>query len=108
MENCNGIHLKLNYFGLIKAKILPPRGLLLPILPIKINDKLMFPLCHTCATNENQKPCKCSDKDRVLIHTWCTPEINLAINMGYIIIEIYEVFNWSEILQMNKDYFQTI
>ena len=56
----------------------------------------MFPLCRTCTVNENQKPCKCSNKDRVLIHTWCTPEINLAINMGYIIIEIYEVFNWSE------------
>ena len=27
---------------------------------------------------------------------WCTPEINLAINMGYILIEIYEVLNWSE------------
>ena len=56
----------------------------------------MFPLCHTCTTNENQQPCKCPNKDRVLIHTWCTPEINLAINMGYILIEIYEVLNWSE------------
>ena len=53
-EDCNGKHLKLNYFGLIKAKILPPRGLLLPVLPIKINNKLMFPLCRTCATNESQ------------------------------------------------------
>ena len=32
----------------------------------------------------------------MLIHTWCTPEINLAINTGYILIEIYEVLNWSE------------
>ena len=54
MEDCNGMHLKLNYFSLIKAKILPPPGLLLPVLPIKVNDKLMFPLCHTCAINENQ------------------------------------------------------
>ena len=88
--------MKLNYFGLIKAKILPPCGLLLPILPIEINNKLMFPLCHTCAMNESQQACKCPDKDRVLIHTWCTPEINLAINTGYILIEIYEVLNWSE------------
>ena len=95
MEYCNGMHLKLNYFGLIKAKILPPRGLLLPILPIKIN-KLMFPLCCTCAMNESQQSCKCSHKDRVLINTWCTPEINLAINMGNILIEIYKVLNWSE------------
>ena len=27
---------------------------------------------------------------------WCTLEINLAINTGYILIEIYEVLNWSE------------
>ena len=90
------MHLKLNYFGLIKAKILPPHGLLLPVLLIKINNKLMFLLCHTGTMNENQQPCKSPDKDRVLIHTWCTPEINLAINMGYILIEIYEVLNWSE------------
>ena len=95
-EDFNGMHLKLNYFGLIKAKILPPWGLLLPVLPIKINDKLMFPLCHTCALNENQQTCNCADKDRILIHTWCTSEINLALHMGYILIEIYEILNWSE------------
>ena len=69
MEDCNGMHLKLNYFGLIKAKILPPCGLLLSVLLIKINDKLMFPLCHTCAMNENQQTCNCLDKDRILVHT---------------------------------------
>ena len=102
------MHLKLNYFVHIKAKILPPHGLLLPVLPIKINNKLIFPLCHTCALNESQQACKCLNKDRVLIHTWCTPEINLAINMGYILIEIYEVLNWSQnwSLLMNEVCFQ--
>ena len=80
----------------MKAKILPSCDLLLPVLPIKINNKLMFPLFHTCASNESQQVCRCPNKDRVLIHTWCTPEINLAINIGYTIIEIYEVLNWSE------------
>ena len=56
----------------------------------------MFHLFHTCASNESQQVCNCPNKDRVLIHTWCTPEINLAINIGYTIIEIYEVLNWSE------------
>ena len=85
------MHLKLNYFGLIKAKILPPHGLLLPVLLIKINDKLMFPLYCTCAMNENQQTCNCPDKDRILIHMWCTLKINLALNIGYILI-----LNWSE------------
>ena len=95
-EECNGMHLKLNYFGLIKSKILPPHGLLQPVLPIKINNKLMFPLYLTCAMNKSQQICKCSNKYRVLIHLWCTSEINLVINMGYILIEIDEVLNWSE------------
>ena len=30
-----------------------------------------------------------------LIHTWCTTKLTLAINMGYIILEIYEVLHWS-------------
>ena len=90
------MHLKLNYFSLIKAKMLPTNGLLLPVLPIKINNKLMFPLCHTCATNKSQQACNCPDKDRVLIYMWYTPEINLALNVGYILIKIYEVLNWSE------------
>ena len=56
----------------------------------------MFSLWCTCVSNESQQVCKCPNKDMVLIRMWCTPEINLAINMGYTIIEIYEVLNWSE------------
>ena len=29
-------------------------------------------------------------------HTYCTPELEVAINMGYIIIQIYEVLHWQE------------
>ena len=34
------------YEGLIKCKILPPRGLYIPVLPVKINNKLLFTLCR--------------------------------------------------------------
>jgi hypothetical protein len=34
------------YGGLIKYKILPPRGLYIPVLPVKINNKLLFTLCR--------------------------------------------------------------
>lgn len=39
---------QLNYFGLIYATILPPRDLFLPILPARLNSKLMFVLCAQC------------------------------------------------------------
>ena len=29
-------------------------------------------------------------------HTYCTPELEVAINMGYTIIQIHEVLHWSE------------
>ena len=35
-------------------------------------------------------------KKCALINTWCTPEINTAINVGYIILEIFEVLHWCE------------
>jgi hypothetical protein len=39
------------YEGLIKCKILPPRGLYIPVLPVKMNNKLLFTLCRTCKKN---------------------------------------------------------
>lgn len=36
--------LNFKYFGLIKCKILPKRGLFIPPLPTRINGKLLFPL----------------------------------------------------------------
>ena len=78
----------------MKVKILPPCKLLFPVLPVKINGKLMLPLCRTCAENEDKGHCTCSSLSCALIHTWCTMELTLAINMGYDILEIYEVLHW--------------
>ena len=48
-----------NYFGIAKIKILPPKGLYHPVLPLKINGKLLFTLCRTCAEKQNQETCIC-------------------------------------------------
>ena len=29
-------------------------------------------------------------------HTYCTPELEVAMNMGYSIIQIHEVLHWEE------------
>ena len=78
----------------MKVKILPPHKLLFPMLPIKISGKLMFPLCCICAENEDKGHCTCPSQSCALIHTWCMSELTLAINMGYCILEIYEVLHW--------------
>lgn len=38
-----------NYFGLIKCRALASPNLHFPVLPVKVNGKLMFPLCKRCA-----------------------------------------------------------
>ena len=94
--HCKGIHLCLPYFGIMKATFLPPTKLLHPVLPIKCNNKLKFPLCFTCANKESKTQCTCTDRERSFTHTYCTPEIETAINMGYQIVEIHEVLHWNE------------
>ena len=29
-------------------------------------------------------------------HSYCTPELDVALNMGYLIIQVHEVLHWSE------------
>ena len=93
---CEGQHKMLPYFGIMKVTILPPTNLIHPILPIKCNGKLKFPLCYKCACTEEKKECTCLDSQRMFTHTYCTPELEVAINMGYEIVQIHEVLHWSE------------
>ena len=37
------------YEGFIQCTVLPPKQLLIPLLPYKYGGKLLFPLCRTCA-----------------------------------------------------------
>ena len=85
-----------NYFGLAKIKVLPPRKLYHPVLPYRSRGKLKFPLCRTCADTEKQCDCTCSEMERAITGTWCTPEIQMAVRKGYKIVKIYEVYHFEQ------------
>ena len=95
-SSCEGKHWTLPYFGVMQVTVLPPTDLIHPVLPLKCNGKLKFPLCYKCACNENEDMCTCLDNDRMFTHTYCTPELEVAINIGYTIIQIHEVLHWKE------------
>jgi DNA polymerase type B, organellar and viral len=84
-----------NYFGLIQCDILPPRDLELPVIPYRANGKLTFPLCRTCVETQQNAPCQHIDQQRVLTGVWCTPEIHAAIDRGYSIVRIHEVWHYA-------------
>ena len=90
------------YFGIAKIKILAPRGLYHPVLPYRSNDKLKFPLCRTCADTESRDACHHTDEQRSFTGTWCTPEIEKALQMGYTLLKVYEVYHWDESTQHDR------
>ena len=89
-----------DWFGFVKCQILPPQDLYHPVLPLKIKcgdaQKLLFPLCKKCAVLQNNKPCFHSKYQRMFIGTWCTNELNVAIQKGYTIQKIYEVWHFKK------------
>ncbi|GAA6228947.1 uncharacterized protein LOC109143113 isoform X1 [Lates japonicus] len=87
-----------SYYGLIRATVHPPRGLFFPVLPYKsLGGKLLFPLCHTCAETNNQEgPCEHDEEARALTGVWVTVEFNKALELGYRVSKITEVWHFDK------------
>ncbi|KAG8177809.1 hypothetical protein JTE90_021142 [Oedothorax gibbosus] len=75
------------YFGIVKCRVLPPKGLLHPVLPYRCKDKLMFPLCRTCSETLQQTPCNHTPEQRSLTGTWVSEELKVAVEKGYVILK---------------------
>ena len=97
------------YFGLIKCTtVLPPRRLFHPVLPHRTLGKLMFPLCKTCADMCNQTPCTHTDGERAIHGTWCNVELQKALEKGYQILQLHEVWDFSQTSdELFADYINT-
>ncbi len=84
------------YFGIAKVQIVAPRGLYHPVLPYRCGGKLKFPLCRTCADDESIVSCSHTAEQRAFTGTWCTPELQRAMDKGYEVLKTYEVYHWDE------------
>ena len=93
-----------SYFGVVQCTMLPPRKLYHPLLPCRSKKcgKLLFPLCAFCAANEDVGGCSCSDERRMMSGTWSTVELQKALELGYRLVEISEVYHYPETSQYNK------
>ena len=84
------------YFGFIQCKIKPPRQLMIPVLPVRVNGKLLFPLCLKCASEHHCGYCVHSDEVRCFSGTWFSEELKLAIKKGYEVVHIEQVYHFKE------------
>ena len=92
-----------SYFGIAKVKILPPPHLYYPALAVHIGGKLVFPLFVNCVKEELEKPwftrtavCNHTEEERCITGTWCAPELQKAVDLGYRILKIHDVWHFSE------------
>ena len=84
------------YEGIIKCKVLPPDDLFHPILPVHCNGKMMFPLCMKCAEDSSVK-CSHSKEERSLVGTWVTFELFKALDCGYRLMQVYEIWHFDSV-----------
>ena len=82
-----------NYFGLIKCKVLAPANLYHPVLPVRAKGKLFFPLCKQCVM-DNSSECRHSEGERSFWGTFTTIEVMKAMEKGYKVLEIHEVWHF--------------
>ena len=83
------------FCGLIKCDILPLKNLYFPVLPCKFNGKLFFTLCRSCV--HLNADCHHSDEERTLTGVWCSPEIKKALEMGYEMKNVYQIYKYESI-----------
>ena len=89
--------------GLIMLNILPPRNLYHAVLPQRIHNKLIFPLCRKCCEDLTDGECTHEDpRERMLHGTWVSLEIQKAVEMGYRVVRIYEIWQYA-ITRYNKE-----
>ncbi|KAK6167069.1 hypothetical protein SNE40_021176 [Patella caerulea] len=92
-----------NYVGFVKCSILPPQNLYIPVLPFRANGKLMFPLCGKCVMEQNKSICTHEATERELSGTWVIFEVTTAIQKGYRLIEIFEVWHYPHTRQYDPN-----
>ena len=83
-------------FGLVKAVILPPQKLPIPVLPVRHEEggKIFYTLCWKCSSTLNVFPCFHTDEERQFTGTYTSFELLNAVDHGYKIIKILELWDW--------------
>uniref|UniRef100_A0A7E4VQI1 DNA-directed DNA polymerase n=1 Tax=Panagrellus redivivus TaxID=6233 RepID=A0A7E4VQI1_PANRE len=87
--------LALNYNGFALVKILPPLDLYPVFLHYRTFDKrLVFGLCAACADGYDVE-CTHADSERAWIGGYTTVELKKAVELGYQIMETFEVWDYA-------------
>jgi len=95
-DTCKNVDACLKMDALIRGTVVPPKRLFHPFIPYRYNKKLLFCLCRSCVHEQNMRE-EChhhADAERALEGTWVIDELRLALEKGYKILEIHEIYEY--------------
>lgn len=79
--------------GLAYCKVLPNPNLFFPILPYRMEQKLMFLSCKTCVEKSTIQ-CPHDEEERSITGVWSMDELHTAFDRGYKLMELYELWEY--------------
>nr|CAD2175173.1 unnamed protein product [Meloidogyne enterolobii] len=95
---------------ILKVFLIPPSQLDVPVIPVKFDERLLFPLCRKCSltypNGANIKDYRCThnDDERGWVSTCTSIELEEALNVGYKVTRFYRALHyekWDENLFKN-------
>ncbi|KAF7639685.1 hypothetical protein Mgra_00001009 [Meloidogyne graminicola] len=99
------------YKGILKVFLVPPEKLEVPVMPIKFDDRLLFPLCRRCSLDFPRGDvipnysCPHLEDERGWVSTCTSLELSEALNEGYRVTSFYRALyyeKWDD--QLFKNY----
>lgn len=85
--------------GVIKCTVLPPQNLYAPFLGCKVPSEIqvggyemLYGLCKACMFERREDDCTHSEEEREILGTWTLVEIQYALQLGYKVTDITEVW----------------
>ncbi|XP_072758699.1 uncharacterized protein [Anoplolepis gracilipes] len=81
--------------GIVRCRVLSPRNLFHPVLPYRVQGKLLFALCRACCETFSQSACAHEPSEREFEGTWISCELKKAIEKGYFVTEVSEIWQYN-------------
>uniref|UniRef100_A0AC34EZR4 DNA-directed DNA polymerase n=1 Tax=Panagrolaimus sp. ES5 TaxID=591445 RepID=A0AC34EZR4_9BILA len=88
--------------GILQVFIVPPRSLIIPVIPMRYKEMLYFTLCRSCAiyfekiNTRVDYLCKCSDQRKGFIISLTHLELGAGLDRGYRVTKYFNAYHYTE------------
>lgn len=88
--------------AILKVWVEPPEQIDVPILPLKVGNRLLFPTCYRCCEQfpdggrDVSYSCGHSPEERSFVTVTTSPELNAALDEGYVVRKVFRVLEYTK------------